>query len=79
VGGEIASALGATDLVAMAHHAGADGVEVDWRFADRRRLALAHRRHLDTRLFVVDGEARLQAFARWPVDGLMTGRPGDAP
>lgn len=76
--GDLASTLGAVDLVALARGAGADAVIAAWPLVDRRDVALAERSGVPVTLGPVEG-GDLDAAFRWRVGTLMTDTPEDAP
>lgn len=79
LGHEFMQLGGVTDLVQTAEDAGADGVNVAWQVADRRKIEAAEAAGVPVQLWTINDAAQLEAFGKWPVASLISDVPGEAP
>lgn len=74
---DLGQTLGLADPVAQARAANADGVMMAAEMMDRQMARKAQSAGLQVQVWDADGKAREGAFARWPVDVVVTAFPGD--
>lgn len=76
---ELTTRIGVQDLAARIIDAQANGVAIAWQLADRQVVEALREEGFKVQLWTVNGESRMAAFCRWPVDALITDYPEEVP
>ena len=76
---ELLTGLGAWELVDIAREAQADGLAIPYQVIDRRQIETLRGQGLTVGVWTLNDEELLRAYAKWPVDSLITDFPELAP
>ncbi len=76
---EALKTLGLESLVGLARDAGVEGIAVPYQLIDRSSAWEAWEAGLDVRVWTVNDPELLQEFCDWPIGGVITDRPEEAP
>ena len=76
---EAMNVLGFQHLIQLAKDAQADGICIAYQVADRQAIEAARAAGLKVQLWTLNDEALLDAYCRWPLDGIITDMPEAAP
>ena len=79
LGNEFAATVGFTHLLSVIEAAHSDGIAIAYQVADRAAIQAVRDRGFDVRLWTLNSAALLEAYCDWPVDGLITDMPAEAP
>ena len=76
---ELLKTLGVESLVGLAHDAGADGIAVPYQLIDRSGALEALDAGLDVRVWTLNDTDLLDEYCSWPIGGVITDIPDQAP
>ena len=76
---ELVATLGFTHLLAIIEDAGADGIAIPFQVADRAAIQSVRDAGYAVQLWTLNSRALLAEYCEWPLDGIITDMPGEAP
>jgi len=76
---ELLKSLGVESLTGLARAAGADGIAVPYQLIDRSGALDAWDNGIDVRVWTLNDQALLDEYCDWPIGGVITDIPDQAP